>query len=526
MYIYLVKRARISFIMMLLTSLLVAFGQLYWLRKLYVYERTNLKQQIDVNYRTSFFELQRNRFLKDTLLFTTSNNSDGRLITSSKKPKKTYLKNFKNELWVKEQSDCANRATVLTKNIVRSGEKLFVPPELMEVFIRQAQKKDASSKISNDTTDGIRSLIKDGEKQVQEAEFNQPIVTLFKNNKTLNDSIPTIHIDSAFNKLLVTKLEYSLPYSIICKKWHRDSLPLMDKAIDTLDGFITSAMITGYNVPFSYQALFNDTRTFLFKQIQWQIIGSLALFVLLIATFGFMYHNLKKQQRLADMKNEFISNITHELKTPIATVHVAIEALRDFNAIQNPEKTIEYLDISKSELQRLQLLVDKVLKLSMFEKEAVYMQMERLDLVHLTMEVLQTMRLQFEMQNAVVQVETEGQYFNIQADRVNIISVIYNLLDNALKYSVEKPVITIKLISKSPHIYLHIADQGIGIPKAYKQKVFEKFFRVPNNNRHNRNGYGLGLSYVAHILLQHHGQITVTDNQPKGTIFTIQLPIA
>lgn len=526
MYIYFMKRARISLIMMLLTSLLVAFGQLYWLRKLYIDERTNLKQQIDVNYRTSFFELQRNRFLNDTLLYTASNNSNGRLITSSKKPKKTYLKNFKNELRVKEQRDSANMATVVTKNIVRSGEKLIVPPELMEVFIRQAQKKDASSKISKDTTDGIRSLIKDGEKQVQEAVFNQPIVTLFKNNKTLNDSIPTIHIDSAFNKLLVTKLEYSLPYSIICKKWHRDSLPLMDKAIDTLDGFITSAMITGYNVPFSYQALFNDTRTFLFKQIQWQIIGSLTLFVLLISTFGFIYHNMIRHQRLSDMKNEFISNITHELKTPIATVQVAIEALRNFDAIQNPEKTKEYLDISKAELQRLQLLVDKVLKLSMFEKEAVKMQMARLDLTQLIQEVVQTMRLQFEMQNAVVHVETEGQYFNIQADRVHMISVVYNLLDNALKYSGEKSVITIKLISKSPHIYLQFSDQGIGIPKDYQQKIFEKFFRVPNNNRHNQKGYGLGLSFVAHILLQHGGQITVADNQPKGSIFTIQLPIA
>jgi signal transduction histidine kinase len=226
------------------------------------------------------------------------------------------------------------------------------------------------------------------------------------------------------------------------------------------------------------------------------------------------------------MKNEFISNITHELKTPIATVQVAIEALRNFDAIQNPEKTKEYLDISKTELQRLQLLVDKVLKLSMFEKEAVKMQMARLDLTQLIQEVVQTMRLQFELQNAVVHVETEGQYFNIQADRVHMISVVYNLLDNALKYSGEKSVITIKLISKSPHIYLQFSDQGIGIPKDYQQKIFEKFFRVPNNNRHNQKGYGLGLSFVAHILLQHGGQITVADNQPKGTIFTIQLPIA
>ena len=589
LYICSVKRIRISLLLMLLTILLVALGQVYWLRKLYADEYTNLKRGIDASFRTSFFQLQRNRFLQDTLLFTAADSSQSQQIVSAKKPKQTYLKNFKYEMRVSEERDSAKVASALAKtlnkispdqiqaiNIFKAGDKAVPPPELMEVFIRQAQQRDTSNKVRVDTSGGIKRIIINGGSLVklifnnaeadsllkkamgnmrmslvmkhsdsglkkkpdtfvrivtppaatiQRVPFNQPVITLFKNNKTLNDSISPVLVDSAFKQVLASK-QQKLPYTIVFRKWQRDSLPLMTEPRDTLNGFITAAMITGFTVPYSYQALFSDTGNYLLQQMRWQVIGSLALIGLLITVFVFMYQNLRRQQRLADMKNEFISNITHELKTPIATVNVAIEALRNFNAIQNPEKTKEYLDISGAELQRLGLLVDKVLKLSMFEKDAVHMQLEMLDLQQLIQEMVQTMRLQFDKVHAAVQVETEGQYFTIQADRMHMISVVYNLLDNALKYSEGKPVITIKLISKSPQIYLQIADQGIGIPKAYQQKVFEKFFRVPSNDRHNAKGYGLGLSYVAHIVQQHGGQITVTDNQPKGSVFTVQLPIA
>jgi signal transduction histidine kinase len=574
---------------MLLTILVVALGQVYWLRKLYADEYTNLKRSIDAGFRTSFFQLQRNRFLQDTLLFATTDTNRTIQIASAQKSRYTYSNSVKHEKRVGEKSDSGKVSSALAKslnkipsdqiqaiNIFKVGDHGVPPPELMEVFIRQAQQKDTSSKLRIDTSDGIRRIIINGgsmiqlntstsqtdsllskamgnvrmslvmkrsdstvKKQpdtivriiapstgtVQPAPFNQPVVTLFKNNKTLNDSIPPAQVDSAFKQLLASK-QQKLPYTILFRKWQRDSLPLMSEPRDTLNGFVTAAMITGFTVPYSYQAVFSNTGNYLLQQIRWQVIGSLALIALLIAAFAFMYQNMRRQQRLADMKNEFISNITHELKTPIATVNVAIEALRNFNAIQNPEKTKEYLDISGAELQRLGLLVDKVLKLSMFEKDAVHMQLEMLDLQQLIQDVVQTMRLQFEKVQADVQIETEGQYFTIQADRMHMISVVYNLLDNALKYSEGKPIITIKLISQSPNILLQIADQGIGIPKAYQQKVFEKFFRVPSNDRHNAKGYGLGLSYVAHIVQQHKGSISVTDNQPKGSIFTVQLPIA
>ena len=153
-----------------------------------------------------------------------------------------------------------------------------------------------------------------------------------------------------------------------------------------------------------------------------------------ILSFVLLYKNLLKQQRLAELKNEFIGNITHELKTPIATVGVAIEALKNFNAMQDPQRTKEYLDISSNELQRLGLLVDKVLKLSMFEKKEIDLQYETFDLRGVVDEVVASMRLQVEKYHAIVSITQKGNT-NLQADRLHLLSVVFNLLDNALKYS-------------------------------------------------------------------------------------------
>ena len=230
-----------------------------------------------------------------------------------------------------------------------------------------------------------------------------------------------------------------------------------------------------------------------------------------------------KQKRLSDIKNEFISNITHELKTPIATVSVAIEALRSFNASMDPQRNKEYLDISANELQRLSLLVDKVLKLSMFENKEIDLKYEALNMQALIQEVASSMRLQFEKKNAVVSITAEGDT-GFEGDRLHMVSVIFNLLDNALKYSYDNPTINIASVGTANKISLIITDDGIGIPEEYREKVFEKFFRVPTGNLHNAKGYGLGLSYVAQVVKKHKGTIKVEPVDGGGSKFVIALP--
>lgn len=296
--------------------------------------------------------------------------------------------------------------------------------------------------------------------------------------------------------------------------------------INRLNGVVqdTANTVTiGFSSPVSFQLSLQNNFSYMFDKLKLPILFSLLLVGITVASFVLLYRNMLKQKRLAELKNEFISNITHELKTPIATVGVAIEALKSFNAMDDPKRTQEYLSISQNELQRLNLLVDKVLKLSMFEKKEIDLKYELINLKDVVDEVVASMRLQIEKYRASVTVNVEGDC-TLQADRLHLLSVVFNLLDNALKYGGDSPVVQINLEEKENSIEMKVSDNGIGISPEYKDKVFEKFFRVPHGDTHNAKGYGLGLSYTAHVIKKHSGTIRLESEQGKGAIFIIILP--
>ena len=272
-----------------------------------------------------------------------------------------------------------------------------------------------------------------------------------------------------------------------------------------------------------YKLQLGNAFSYLIKRISWPILFSVFLVGLTFFSFILLYRSLLRQHKLAQIKNDLISNITHELKTPIATVGVAIEALKNFNAIQDPQKTKEYLDISQNELQRLGLLVDKVLKLSMFENKKIELKHEVFDLEEVVKEVVASLRLQLEKYNARITVNTEGSLL-IKGDRMHLLSVVFNLLDNALKYSKGNAAIQVDIKEDNEYLVLKVTDNGIGIPQEYKSKVFEKFFRVPTGDTHNAKGHGLGLSYAAQVIRQHGGNIEVESHEGLGSTFTITLP--
>jgi signal transduction histidine kinase len=279
----------------------------------------------------------------------------------------------------------------------------------------------------------------------------------------------------------------------------------------------------------------------IFKTLYPEILFALFVLLMIGLSFWLIYRNILQQKRLIAMKNDFISNVTHELKTPIATVGVAVEALNSFNALENPARTKEYLDISKSELNRLTLLVDKVLKMAVFEQGDPQLNIETFNLADLTQEIMNSMKLQFERFGANVVFQKinhaspkeifypdrkEGDdNFIINADKTHITSVIYNLIDNALKYGGEKPDINIVLQAPFYNfVHLSVADKGAGIPPQYKDKIFDKFFRIPTGDVHNTKGHGLGLSYVLSVVKQHKGKINVESEEGKGSTFSIFLP--
>ena len=288
--------------------------------------------------------------------------------------------------------------------------------------------------------------------------------------------------------------------------------------------FDRNEVTIGFLKPITYRLEIDNPTGYLLKRLSPQILFSIFLIALTIFSFWLLIKNLLRQQRLTELKNDFISNITHELKTPIATVSVAIEALKNFNAMHDVQRSQEYLDISANELNRLNMLVDKVLKLSMFDNKALEIKNEPLALDAVVKEVVQSMQLQFEKQQATVNMNLDGSNFTINGDRMHITSVVYNLLDNALKYSKDKLIIDIRLQSTTTETLLSVSDNGIGISPEYKDKIFDKFFRVPHGNQHNTKGYGLGLSYVAQVVKEHHGSIEVQSELDRGTSFVVHLP--
>lgn len=274
----------------------------------------------------------------------------------------------------------------------------------------------------------------------------------------------------------------------------------------------------------AYAAIFPKIRAALLKEITPQILFSLFLTTVIVTSFVMMYRSLRTQELLNTAKNDFINNVTHELKTPVATVSVALEALKDFDVLKNPERTSEYLNIAQNELSRLTLMTDKILKTSSFEANGITFITERINLDTIIRKVLVSLQLAFEKQKIRISYTPAGNNFELMGSEMHLTNVVYNLLDNALKYGGENSVIDIVLKDLNENLEFSIRDSGIGIPKEYQKKIFEKFFRVPSGDVHNVKGYGLGLNYVASVTKKLRGKVEVESELGHGCLFKITLP--
>lgn len=480
------NRVTISVLLMFLAILAIAGFQVYWLKKNYDEEKKLLHLRTNLLFRESVNQCQVAKLKLD-------NNLDIR---------------------VSSRSDAANMMNAMRSRIKKDTLKRST--KVNSAFIISINKEDVSSSSNDHITignDSIKKTIRYFDKPPGKAE----LIQLLQGVDSLQDSVTIKEITDRY-KAYLQKEKINLPFSIARKETQDPDnflIPEMEEA---------NAVTIGFYRPLTFILNLQNTNRYLFKRLLIPLLVSVLLVGLTALSFLLMFRNMVKQRKLAELKNEFVSNITHELKTPIATVGVAIEALRNFNAMNDPQRTKEYLDISSSEIQRLGLLVDKVLKLSMFENKEIALHNEQVNLSELVREVMASMKLQFEKHQAIVTLETTGNNFTVEADKLHISSVIYNLLDNALKYSKGVPEIDIRLVTHEQHVALHVSDKGIGIPKEYKGKIFEKFFRIPGGDRHNIKGYGLGLSYVNHIIRRHMGFIEVKSELGAGSTFIVHIP--
>jgi len=293
----------------------------------------------------------------------------------------------------------------------------------------------------------------------------------------------------------------------------------------------TSSFTSGkytYNLKFQnrYQLLVPSTTALVIYQMRYYLISSLLMLVLTAAAFYLIIRLMKNQQLYAQARISFTSNMTHELQTPIATIAVALESISKYKLIDQPERLESYLDISRYELQRLRNMIEKVLKQEQMDLGGAGMELTLFDLQSQLEQVIRSMEIQVQEKHAQITLLPASEPYFIKADLMHISNVIYNLIDNALKYSTEPAKIEITCSIVAKEVLISVKDNGPGIDELYQDQVFERFFRISTADHiHDVKGSGLGLHYVKQVIERHQGRIILHSKLGKGSNFMIYLPL-
>jgi signal transduction histidine kinase len=253
--------------------------------------------------------------------------------------------------------------------------------------------------------------------------------------------------------------------------------------------------------------------------------SSLIITLFIIIMFSLTLYIIFKQKRLAEMKNDFVNNMTHELKTPISTISLASQMLND-RSIPDEQKNLGHISrIIQTESRQLGYQVERVLQMAIFDHGELKLKIESVDLHDIIETVAQNFLLQMDKRGGKLMFLPEADQAVVNCDQVHLTNVISNLLENAMKYTNRNPEITISTYNESDSVIVSVADNGIGISKEDQKRIFDKFYRVPTGNVHNVKGFGLGLSYVKLIVEEHGGTIRIKSEINKGSRFDIQLPL-
>jgi two-component system phosphate regulon sensor histidine kinase PhoR len=257
------------------------------------------------------------------------------------------------------------------------------------------------------------------------------------------------------------------------------------------------------------------------------LVPSIFFSIILLVTFTITIYIILKQKKLSEMKNDFINNMTHELKTPVSTISIAAQMMKDADIAKSPEVFKHISSVINNETKRLGFLVEKVLQMSLFENQKATLKTKDIDVNDLIANVANTFNIKVEKSGGTIDIDLQAEDSTIRADEMHITNMIFNLMDNAVKYKREDvPLeLMIRTRNEGDRIIINIEDNGIGIKKENLKKVFDRFYRVPTGNVHNVKGFGLGLAYVRKVVEDHKGTIRAENGHGNtGTAFIITLP--
>lgn len=280
-----------------------------------------------------------------------------------------------------------------------------------------------------------------------------------------------------------------------------------------------------FNNPDYLIVYFPYEKRFLITQLWGTLSISIIFIIVIILSFAYTIITILKQKKISEMKNDFINNMTHEFKTPVSTISLACEALGDKDIIKSEAVYNNYINVINEENRRLGSMAERILQSAYLEKGQIILKKEQVDAHEIISEAINNIQLQVEKKGGKIITNFNAESHIIEADRVHFTNVIFNLLDNANKYTPVTPEIIITTENSYSGIIISVKDNGTGISKTNQKKIFEKLYRIPTGNIHNVKGFGLGLSYVKAIVEQHGGKINLESELNKGTKFIIYLPV-
>jgi signal transduction histidine kinase len=334
--------------------------------------------------------------------------------------------------------------------------------------------------------------------------------------KILSETLTDHNIDIPFEFAVYNPVSDTNPLPIRSKGFNKENLSTVHRVSLFPNDVIKK--------PDQLMLYFPTKESHILQSLSFLLLGSLLFTLIIISSSGLSIFVMIRQKKISDIKTDFINNMTHEFKTPIATISIATDSISNHKVLTEPEKIKPYLKIIKEENSRMNTSVEQVLQMSFLDSRDFKISNDPIDFQDIIKRSADHFQLIVSKRNGVMIKEYDAVNPMILGDNGHLRNVVNNLLDNANKYSLKEPKITIRTENIAGKFVLTIADQGVGMSKDIQKKIFDKFYRVSTGNVHNIKGFGLGLSYVKAIILAHNGEIHVASEPGKGSRFVLSIP--
>lgn len=508
----------IPFISVLMTISMIVFVtlQLYWIKELYSALNQDFSNKVYSALESSALKAQEMEVEK--YLNIDNKNFGKTVVDSSNLPTQTYIQ---------QNSDSANRTTITFQKSIVESQNFPI-----------SSKGDSLQLTKLYTDEGILKIKKNNTAEPLTAQLSKDIsnntyalrqfVKLSASNLPIEKRVDIAALDSVLSKeLKLNGLNTKFGFAVMDKKNNITKVvngiykSEKEKSDYTYPLFTDSKDRTLYTLAL----VFPDKKYSLAKTNLPMLLGTIMSLLTILGIYIISINYMMRQKKIADVKTDFINNMSHEFKTPLATISVATDSLANDKIATNPEKVKYYSGLIKQENLRMKKQVENVLNMSKLERNEVQLFLKETDVRALIKEISESFGLIVAQRNGTLTQEFNTSKYTFKIDEFHISNALVNLLDNANKYSPDAPQIKVKTRNEGNFYVVEISDKGMGMDMDNKTRIFEKFFREETGNIHNVKGQGLGLSYVKKIVELHKGQVLVESQKGKGSTFTIKLPM-